>query len=214
MILLVMGLPGTGKSTIAGYVAQNLDAEILTTDQIRKEIFKHTTLEKILKTKDPICYNLQEIFDRQPEYQVTERFQRLIEEQKLIVYDELFDQLRERIQKDKNVVLDGTFFRRAIRERAYKIAKETQTSIYIINTECPERVIARRLENRKKQPDIASYVDKMKIYEIVKRNFEAPNEDGIPLIIVNTYTSKITRHNIGENDIQANQLIELLKKQR
>lgn len=209
-----MGLPGTGKSTIAEYVAQNFDAEILTTDRIRKEKFKHTSLEKILKTKDPIRYDLQEIFDRQPEYQVTERFQRLIEEQRLMVYDELFDQLRKRVQKDKNVVLDGTFFKRALRERVYKIAKETQTSIYIINTECPEKVIARRLETRQTRPDNASYVDKMKIYEIVKQNFETPNENGVPLIIVNTDTSKITRYNIDETDIQANQLIELLKNPR
>jgi len=212
MILLVMGLPGTGKTTIAQHVARRFQAVILTTDQTRRELFEHTTLEEILKTDDPLRYDLQEIFDLQPEYKVSEKFQQLIEEQKNMVYDVLFERLRELVQKDKHVVLDGTFFRRALRKRAYKIANETETPIYLINCECPEGVVAKRLGRRKTRPDAASYVDKMKIYQIVKRIFETPSEDGVPLIVVNTYTSEITTDHIDRRDPQATQLLEILKK--
>lgn len=212
MILLIMGLPGTGKTTIARYVARRLQADILTTDFIRKELFEHTTIEEIMKVNDPLRFDLQEIFDQQPEYKVSTRIQQLIEKQKDLVYDTLFKRLMELVQKGKTVVLDGTFFRRELRERAYSIAKETESPVYVINCECPEEVIAKRMDRRKKRPDTASYVDKMKIYNIVKQHFESPFEDGIPLIIANTYTSKITAHNIDHQDSQANQLIEILKK--
>ena len=214
MILVVMGLPATGKTTIASHVARRFRAEILTTDWIRKDIFEHTTLEEILKTDNPLRYDLQEIFDRQPEYKVSEKFQQLIDKQTIMVYDELFKRVRELVQKGNPVVLDGTFFRRALRERAYKIAKETETPIYVINCECPEEVIAARLARRKTRPDAASYVDKLKIYHIVKQRFETPTEDGIPLINVNTYTLEITTQNIDHQDPQANQLLKFLKKRR
>ncbi|MFX0211926.1 MAG: AAA family ATPase, partial [Candidatus Hodarchaeota archaeon] len=213
-IFLIMGLPGTGKTTIARYVARRLQADILTTDLFRKALFEHSTIEEIMKVNDPLHYDLQEIFDRQPEYKVSERIQQLIEKQKDLVYDALFERLSELVRMGKNVVLDGTFFKRKLRERAYSIANETKSPIYVINCECPEDVITQRMNRRKKRPDSASYVDKMKIYNIVKQDFESPVEDGIPLITVNTYTSKITAYNINHQDSQANQLIEILKKRR
>lgn len=212
MILLIMGLPGTGKTTIARYVARRLQADILTTDLIRKALFEHTTIDEIMRVNDPLHYDLQEIFDRQPKYKVSKRIQKLIEKQKDMVYDVLLERLRELVLKGKTVVLDGTFFKRELREKVYSIAKETERSIYVINCECPEEVIAKRMDRRKKRPDAASYVDKMKIYNIVKQHFESPCDDDVPLIIVNTYTSIITVHNIAHQDSQANQLIEILKK--
>ncbi|HDH91341.1 MAG TPA: hypothetical protein ENF38_00140, partial [Candidatus Aenigmarchaeota archaeon] len=35
MLIVVCGLPGTGKSTIARYLSKKLDAIILSTDRIR-----------------------------------------------------------------------------------------------------------------------------------------------------------------------------------
>lgn len=207
-----MGLPGTGKTTIAQYVARHLQADILTTDLIRKALFEHTTIDEIMRVNNLLRYDLQEIFDRQPEYKVSKRIQQLIEKQKKMVYDALLERLREIVQKGKTVVLDGTFFKRELREKVYSIAKETQSLIYVINCECPEEVIAKRMDRRKKRPDIASYVDKMKIYNIVKQHFESPLDDNVPLIIANTYTSEITTYNIAHHDSQANQLIKILKK--
>lgn len=40
MLIVVCGLPGTGKSTIARYLSKKLDAIILSTDRIRKLIIR------------------------------------------------------------------------------------------------------------------------------------------------------------------------------
>jgi predicted kinase len=40
MIIVVYGLPGTGKSTVANYVAKKINATILRTDVIRKRILQ------------------------------------------------------------------------------------------------------------------------------------------------------------------------------
>jgi len=42
-LILVCGLPGTGKTTVAREVASQLDAELLRTDVIRKETFDTIT---------------------------------------------------------------------------------------------------------------------------------------------------------------------------
>ncbi|MBI2122286.1 MAG: dephospho-CoA kinase [Candidatus Sungbacteria bacterium] len=40
LLIIVCGLPGTGKSTVAKILAQRLGAKLLRTDVIRKEIFR------------------------------------------------------------------------------------------------------------------------------------------------------------------------------
>jgi predicted kinase len=43
MVILVSGLPGSGKSFFAEKLAARLDAYYLSSDRIRKEVFKHPT---------------------------------------------------------------------------------------------------------------------------------------------------------------------------
>lgn len=43
MLVLVCGLPGTGKSTVAERVAERLPARLLRTDVVRKELFAEPT---------------------------------------------------------------------------------------------------------------------------------------------------------------------------
>src|SRR3972149_3268771 len=46
MLILVVGLPGTGKTTIAKYLAKKTDAVLLRADVIRKELIKKPTYSK------------------------------------------------------------------------------------------------------------------------------------------------------------------------
>lgn len=43
MIVIICGLPGTGKTTLAKALAPLLNAEVLSTDKIRKELIPHPT---------------------------------------------------------------------------------------------------------------------------------------------------------------------------
>ena len=46
MIVIICGLPGTGKTTIAKKLAPTIDAVVLSSDKIRKELIPHPTYEK------------------------------------------------------------------------------------------------------------------------------------------------------------------------
>ena len=46
MILIICGLPGVGKTTLAKEISPLIDAEILSTDKIRKELIPKPTYEK------------------------------------------------------------------------------------------------------------------------------------------------------------------------
>lgn len=43
MIIIVRGLPGSGKTTIANKLGKYIGAQVLSTDKIRKEMFKYPT---------------------------------------------------------------------------------------------------------------------------------------------------------------------------
>lgn len=49
MLVLITGLPGTGKSTVANHLSKRINASVLRTDEIRKRLFvkpKYTDEEK------------------------------------------------------------------------------------------------------------------------------------------------------------------------
>ncbi|MFC6734896.1 AAA family ATPase, partial [Halolamina salina] len=59
MLVLVCGLPGTGKSTVAERIAELLPARMLRTDVVRKELFPEPTYEA---EESAAVYD--ELFDR------------------------------------------------------------------------------------------------------------------------------------------------------
>ena len=130
MLIIVCGLPGTGKSTVAKHLSSDLGGEILRTDIIRRELFKDASLEEVLKAEDPMQYDLERIFDRQrsiPDY-----YQRMIWKQKMMVYDELIRRAEALLLRRNNVILDGTFYKRSLRERIYAVSKRLNVPAYLI----------------------------------------------------------------------------------
>ncbi len=51
MVILVLGLPGSGKSYFAGKLAQKIDAEYWNSDQVRKVLFPERTYSETEKLK-------------------------------------------------------------------------------------------------------------------------------------------------------------------
>lgn len=49
MVVIVLGLPGSGKSYFAGRLAQRLNAEYVNSDRLRKELFPTRTYSKLEK---------------------------------------------------------------------------------------------------------------------------------------------------------------------
>jgi predicted kinase len=144
MLVLVCGLPGTGKSTVAKELAKSINGKLLRTDIIRKEVFK------------------------KPKY--TER-------EKQNVYELLFSRAEQLLSKNISCVLDGTFYKKSLREKAHDVAKKTGAKFEIIECICPEKVIHKRMKKRTKTSD-ASDAD-FRIYEKMKNEYEPIEEKHI-----------------------------------
>jgi hypothetical protein len=198
MLVIVCGLPGTGKSVTAKQIASDIDGTILRTDSIRKEIFKQGSLEEALESSNPFQLDLESIFDRQKA--IPEKFQRLIWKQKELVYDKLLKKVSELLLKGQNIVLDVTAYKKEARERIYEIAKKTNSKVFLVECVCDEEVLKKRFEKRSRRPDVFSYVDKMEVYQILKSKFEDPLKDGKPILVYDTGTQKVEAQNFSEED--------------
>ncbi len=137
MLILICGLPGTGKSTVANALARKIGATVLRTDEIRKKLFE------------------------EPRYS---------EEEKELVYRVIFLIAEHLLRNGCNVIIDGTFYKRALRRRIYEIAEGTRSGMEVVECVAPEYLIKRRMESGRKRMSLsdADY----EIYKKIKEEFE------------------------------------------
>ena len=112
MLILVCGLPGTGKTTVAEKIADKTKAYVFNTDAIRKEMFK------------------------KPAY---------TDKEKKMVYDLLLEMSEKFLGVAKNVVLDGTFYKKELRDRVRDIAKRTGSAFHVVEVVCDETEVRERM---------------------------------------------------------------------
>lgn len=134
-IVVVCGLPGVGKTTVAKAIAEAVDGAVLRTDVIRQELVEN------------------------PVYTAAEKER---------VYDELFERAREHLTDGRTVVLDGTYRKRIYRDRARSVAAALDTGFELVNVQCDESVVERRIAERE---DDASEAD-FAVYEQYRDSFE------------------------------------------
>ncbi|HIE18657.1 TPA: hypothetical protein EYP75_02925 [Candidatus Bathyarchaeota archaeon] len=210
MLIIVCGLPGTGKSTLARHLSSDLGGRVLRTDLIRRELFKNASLEEVLKSDDPMQYDLERIFDKQEE--IPEEYQQIIWKQKEMVYDELLRRVERLLEKGNNVILDGTFYKRKLRERIYFVAEKANVHAYLIECRCPEKVVEDRLIKRQRIINEISNVKKMQIYRTVKKAYETPVSDSVPIIIFDTFSEKIEVRNVKSKDRDLRRVLRSIER--
>jgi aminoglycoside phosphotransferase family enzyme/predicted kinase len=160
LLLVVRGLTGVGKSTLARHLSERFGFELLQTDAVRRELFGRS---ETAAAYDEAIY--------EPENRAR-------------VYDELFKRAGALLNNGCSVVLDGTFLSTASRSEAARLAADARAALLVVHCLCPDAVasarIAARLESggscSESRPDIHA---RQKVHE----ETDVP---GLPACRVNT----------------------------
>jgi aminoglycoside phosphotransferase family enzyme/predicted kinase len=126
-LVLVGGLPGVGKSTVASGLADRMQAELFRTDVIRKEF-------AFLGVDEPVPARYRTGL-YEPE--VTEA-----------TYRALLDDARAVLERGGSVVLDASWADPALRDRAVELAEATQSDLTQLHCVAPGPMAERRLRDR------------------------------------------------------------------
>jgi hypothetical protein len=124
-LLIACGLPGTWKTETTEEVARLKGYPLLRSDLIRLEVLKN-----------------EDIFDKKVASDMAKRTS---------VYDEMFRQADETLNKSAGVILDATFVTQSLRRRAAEIAAKHGLAFVILQTDCPQELAIRRILSRTRE---------------------------------------------------------------
>ena len=159
-LLLVGGLMGTGKSTLAAAVAHAFGAELLSTDRLRRSLLGLSDV--------PADFN---------EGNYTPTLRRWI-------YEEMLRRASQLLNDGLSVILDGTFLVRALREQAHQHARQAHASSLFVLCTCSRELALSRIEKRAKQNRSDSEA-RPELYDRQAHGFEEPQSDE-PAIAIDT----------------------------
>lgn len=141
VLVMMTGLSGTGKSTLARMLGSILGAPVFASDRIRKEM---AGIEGSANT------DWQEgIYS--PEWN----------EQ---TYNSLFELASNGLLGGTPVILDAAFLNPRLRERAAELAREVGVELVVVETVCSAEIVHKRLEQRRRNALSISDAD-VQIYE-------------------------------------------------
>ncbi len=151
-LLIACGLPGSWKTETTEEVSRIKDYPLLRSDLIRLEVLKN-----------------EDIFDEKVASNMAKR---------TMVYDEMFQQADEILNKSEGVILDATFITQSLRRRAAEIAAKHNRRFVILQTDCPQEVSIRRILKRTKE-DYESNALTEQAYLNNKKRFEKVDSDDL-----------------------------------
>lgn len=126
-MFLVGGLSGTGKSVVARRLARSLEAVLVSSDVVRKELAGLAPEIRV-----PVKYGTG-IYT--PEH--TER-----------TYETILERAQTLLAAGQSAVLDATFLDPRWHERAHEVASSAGADVLLIECRCPPAVVYERLEQR------------------------------------------------------------------
>ena len=174
-LLIACGLPGTWKTETTEEVARIKGYPLLRSDLIRLEVLKN-----------------EDIFDEKVASSMDKR---------TMVYDEMFRQADESLDKGDGVILDATFVTQSLRRRAAAIAAKHNLTFVILQTDCPQEVSIRRILNRTKEDYVSNALTEQ-AYLNNKKKFQKVDLDDLKDLYPNlsiTHLIVDTRHESPED---------------
>jgi aminoglycoside phosphotransferase family enzyme/predicted kinase len=151
-LVLISGLPGTGKSTLSRQLMNEAHSELLRSDVIRKEIFANAPAT----TNAAVLYS-----DSMYSETNTQR-----------VYDECRKRSRARLLAGGRVIVDATFQRDSDRRTFLQMAIDSGVRAVWLECVASPDIVQRRLENRRGDASDADW----SVYKLIQRNWEPPSE--------------------------------------
>ncbi|MFJ4933733.1 AAA family ATPase [Streptomyces pseudovenezuelae] len=124
---VVGGLPGSGKSTLSGALADRLGVTLLSSDRVRKELAGIPAEQSAKAGYGEGLYT--------PEWTVR-------------TYATLLDRAAALLSAGESVVLDATWADAAQREAARRVAEATSADLFALHCHVPDDVSAARLDAR------------------------------------------------------------------
>ncbi|MCE7743337.1 MAG: AAA family ATPase [Candidatus Heimdallarchaeota archaeon] len=147
IVILLAGLPGTGKSTLARKLSRRYRLEHISTDSIRKRIFRDVRRDHFGRGS----YSNR---------------------QRMVVYDTIYYVLYTLLKHGVGCVLDGTFYQDRMRAKVSRICDRFNAKFLLVIVTCPEETIRKRFEEREKRERRTLSDADSKVYEKFKQLFE------------------------------------------
>jgi aminoglycoside phosphotransferase family enzyme/predicted kinase len=154
VLLLVGGVVGTGKSTVAAELANHLDGVVIASDRVRKRLAGVSATTRLGAGWQRGAYAPEQ----------TER-----------VYSALLERARPVLVSGRAAILDATFARRAQRAQAAQLASELGVDVFFVEARCAAEVARERLARRAaagRDPSDAG----PELYDASAREFEPASE--------------------------------------
>ncbi len=153
-LVLMSGMVGTGKSTVARHLACDGGMAVLSTDIIRKQLAEMPPTERNYSSFGSGIYT--------PEFSKR-------------TYDELFARAAQYLREGRSVLLDATFGRRSSREDAAAFAERQGADFWVVECVANEEQVKQRLFRRERRGSSVSD-GRWEIYEQEKATFEPLDE--------------------------------------
>ncbi len=155
VLLVMMGLPGSGKTYLAQKLAARIDALHLMTDSIRKQILGL-----------PVGGGQ---FDGYGKGIYAPSVSRK-------TYREMYRRGRLYLSRGQTVLLDATFLHEDYRNEARDLARRAGVPVLFVHADCPEKTVITRMRRRARQGGFSDA--DIAVYRRMKQRFRKPKPGG------------------------------------
>ncbi|MSQ32925.1 MAG: kinase [Dehalococcoidia bacterium] len=160
-LLITVGLAGTGKTTVAEALGARLDAAVISSDALRKELAGLGPAERRYEPWGQGLYA--------PE--ATAR-----------TYDALLERAREHLEAGRSVVLDASYRKQAWREGPRLLAQELGAQFWALEVVCPRELALERLRRRVAGAPVPSD-GRPEILAAQEQDFDPVRSDSLHLVV-------------------------------